>query len=424
VLIFFDNTSPSSRMIKLLFIAMLAAAQSANGEATVTKLDGQTISGAVADWSATTLTIATSAGERIELPVEQLTELRLPQDVSETPQATHLVLTDGTRLVCEQFSLESGQANVRASASSRPIRIPRQAIRLVELRAPTPLITATLAEIAEKGQPGDALVVSQAGSESMDYLTGVIGDVTADQVSFKWDGQPIPVKRTKIAAMTFYQQPNEAKPDSLCRLELADGSQIAAATVSLRDRVLEISTPTGVEFQIDVDRLVRADFSSGKIVYLSDLKPEDVAWTPAFGLPQSDSITARHLPRFDASFSGEPLALLWKNDVARSRRDVRTYSKGLAIRSRTELTYRLPEGMSRFTATAGIDPKDAAQGHVLLTIRGDDRVLWEGVVDGKSPPVELDVQLGTARRLLLTVDYGGGLDYGDRLHLVEARVTK
>jgi hypothetical protein len=103
---------------------------------------------------------------------------------------------------------------------------------------------------------------------------------------------------------------------------------------------------------------------------------------------------------------------------------VRTYPRGIAVRSRSELVYRIPEGMSRFLLTAGIDPATAAQGHVTLEIRGDDQVLWEGTIDGREPPVEIDVELGAARRLQLVVDYGENLDYGDRLHLIEARFTK
>jgi hypothetical protein len=61
---------------------------------------------------------------------------------------------------------------------------------------------------------------------------------------------------------------------------------------------------------------------------------------------------------------------------------------------------------------------------VALEIRGDGRLLWQGVVDGRRDPVELEVDLNGARRLQLLVDYGENLDYGDRLHLVEARVTK
>ncbi len=100
------------------------------------------------------------------------------------------------------------------------------------------------------------------------------------------------------------------------------------------------------------------------------------------------------------------------------------YAKGLAIRSRTEMTYRLPDGMRRFTAIAGIDPQSAGQGRVALEIRADGKMLWEGPVNGLEPPVPIDLELKGARRLQLLVDYGENLDYGDRLHLVEACVTK
>jgi hypothetical protein len=60
----------------------------------------------------------------------------------------------------------------------------------------------------------------------------------------------------------------------------------------------------------------------------------------------------------------------------------------------------------------------------MLEIRADQRVLWEGEVDGHADPVNIDVNLGSARRLQIRVDYGRNLDFGDRLHLVEARVTK
>jgi hypothetical protein len=417
------STNPPP-MTGLFLVALLTAAQTAGGSVTITTLDGQTASGNLAAWSDEQLTVATPAGETVDWPIAKLMDLRLPLEVRGTADAIHIELTDGSRLVFSEFTMKAGQAAVRTSLSTQPLLIGRDAIRVVELRPSTPLMAAKLEEIDKKDQPGDALVVSQRDSEAMDHLNGVIGDVTAEQVSFKWDGERVPVKRTKVAALKFYQSRDAALPDVRCQLELADGSRVAAAHAALSGEVLHVITPAGIKLEVGLDRLVRADFSSGKIVYLSDLKPTDVSWTPGLGVPQSNAITARHLPRNDFSFSNGPLTLLWKDDVARSRRDIRTYSKGLAFRSRTELTYRLPEGMTRFLAIAGIDPQDAAQGNVLLTVRGDDSLLWEGVIDGRKPPVEIDVELSTARRLHLTVDYGGGLDYGDRLHLVEARVTK
>jgi len=100
------------------------------------------------------------------------------------------------------------------------------------------------------------------------------------------------------------------------------------------------------------------------------------------------------------------------------------YPKGLALRSRTVLQYRLPPEMNRFVAIAGIDPATADQGNVQLKISTGDQVLWQGEIEGSAPPVEIQVELNGARKLSLLVDYGSNLDFGDRLHLVEARVTK
>ena len=129
-------------------------------------------------------------------------------------------------------------------------------------------------------------------------------------------------------------------------------------------------------------------------------------------------------PRRNTSFAGSAIALSWADESEPSGRSVRTYEKGLALRSRTEATWRLPPGMKRFSATAGIDPATANEGHVLLEIRADDRVLWEGEIDGRRDPVQIEVELKSAHRLQIRVDYGRNLDFGDRLHLIEARVTK
>ena len=102
----------------------------------------------------------------------------------------------------------------------------------------------------------------------------------------------------------------------------------------------------------------------------------------------------------------------------------KSYAKGLALRSRTLLEYRIPSGMIRFAALAGIDPATASQGKVTLEISADGNLLWQGEIDGGSAPMEINVPLQKARRLRLFVDYGTNLDYGDRLHLVDARLTK
>jgi hypothetical protein len=412
-------------MNSLLLFAVIAAAAASGGEATIGTLDGRALKGEISAWTAAGLTFSNADGDT-KIPAGEVLEVRWSREAADGAGAgaMYIEMIDGSRIAYAEVSIAKRQATVTGGLLRRPLRIPRDSIRLIELRPVTPFIASALEEIERKEIPGDALVVSQRESETMDYLPGVIGDVTAEQAGFDWDGERVEVKRSKIAAMVFYQARQAVLPDTSCELSLTDGSRLAAREISLEGKQLSVTTPAGARLDVSLEQLVRADFSSGKIAYLSDLTPSGVRWTPGLGVPKAELFAEKNLPRRDVSFSGSPLSLVWNDNAARSRRDVRTYAKGLALRSRTEVTYRLPQGMKRFSATAGLDPESRGGGHLLLLIRGDERVLWEGPIDGAQPPVEIDVELGAARRLHLVVDYGEHLDFGDRLHLVEARVTK
>ncbi len=410
-------------MVSWLLLTLFATIAGSSGEATVTTLEGRAASGTISAWTANEVSLKTADGA-VVFPAAELLSVQWDREPAEDAAALHLEFTDGGRMRYSEFAIAKRIVTVKSGLSKEPLRVSRDAIRMIQLRPSTSFVETALDEIERKGAPGDALVVSQRDSETMDYLTGVIGEVTAEQASFEWDGERVPVKRSKIAAMVFYHAREASLPEVNCELSLVDGSRVPANEVALRGDRVSVATPAGVSLEFSLDQIVSADFSTGKIAYLSDMKASDVRWTPAIGVPADTSITARNTPRNNTSFSGSPLSLLWNNDAANSRRDIRTYAKGLALRSRTEVAYRLPAGMKRFVAIAGLDPHDAGQGNVSLEIRGGDRVLWEGVVEGGQKPVEINVELGAARRLHLTVGYGTNLDYGDRLHLIEARLTK
>jgi hypothetical protein len=410
-------------MSVFLSILLLAATTGALGDATVATLDGRTVAGRVTAWNAKELTIA--GDNDVKLSAHELLDIRWPREKANAPAALSIELVDGTRIAYATFTLTDQKATITGGHFAKPMTVSRDVIKLIELQPTNAAIEAALGQIQQKNPAGDSLVVTKQNAQSMDYITGTMDDVTEDQVKFNWDGENVPIKRSRVAAIVVYQPKNRPLPEAVCEFTLTDGSRVAVRELQLKDDRLQVKTPAGIELDLPLSDLERANFSAGKIAYLSDLKPTDVRWTPRVALPAGAAAVSQYgQPRNDISYSGSPLSLLWKDDVARSRRDVRTYNKGLAIRSRTEMTYRIPAGMKRFIATAGIDPLSASQGNVTLTVRGDDRVLWQGPIDGKGSPVEIDVELQSAHRLQLVVDYGENLDYGDRLHLAEARLTK
>ena len=407
------------------WLAILAAALAVNpGEATFTKLDGKTVVGTVAAWNGNEITVKMASGDR-KLSTDALLDAAWARDAIPSSVERSVELIDGSRLAYADFTIAKRVATFRLPFAKQAVKIPTERIRRIELLPPSPALDASLADIEQKQPAGDSLVIVKRDATAMDYLSGVLGDVTAEQADFEWDGDRVPVKLSKIAAIVFYHAKPANLPEALCKASLVDGSLIVARQASLDGKQLKLRSTAGVDLRVPLEQLARIDFSTGKITYLSDLKSTSVRWIPRVAIPKEATTIANHgLPRNNVSFNGSPLSLLWHDDPLPTRRDVRTYPRGVAMRSRTEVAYLIPQGMARFITTVGIDPATAGQGHVTLEIRGDDRVLWEGAIDGRESPMEIDVELGTARRLQLVVDYGENLDYGDRLHLVEARFTK
>jgi hypothetical protein len=376
-------------------------------------------------WDAAGVTVATADGEQQVKSAELLhLEAAAETNPAEVPTIT-IELVDNTRFAIGKFDVADRRAVIATPFASRPMTVPTGVIRRVEFRAPSDALTEAWRRVDEREAAGDALIIVKGDGEAFDYLTGVVGTVTDDQVLFDWEGQKVPIKRNKIAGIAFYHGESEELADPKCVLSTTDGMTFPARDITLSGGTLRVITPSGLKFDLGLNTLASADFSAGKLAYLSDLKPASSTWTPRIAVPKAATIASEFgMPRMNASFSGSELTLAWPNEALATGREIRPYAKGLALRSRSELNYRLPTGMKRFSATAGIDPATTEQGHVVLEIRADDRVVWEGEIDGKHPPVEIDVELKSARRLQIRVDYGRNLDYGDRLNLVEARVSK
>ena len=155
--------------------------------------------------------------------------------------------------------------------------------------------------------------------------------------------------------------------------------------------------------------------------YLGDGKPgpgrltaETVKVTPFFGARETvlPLLLAWRQPREDGWGKDRPLKL-----------DGAEYARGLAVRSRTELTYRLRGKFRRLVAVVGIDDQVDA-GHVRLIIRGDDKTLFDQPVAWNHEPLELDLDVSGVSRLSVLVDFGEDNDRSDFLDLCEARVIK
>jgi hypothetical protein len=339
-------------------------------------------------------------------------------------------LVDGTRLPADDVLVAAGRITLelddRFRSSSKPLRLPSDHVAAIRLGPLTADAARDWDEIRAMEIPADMLVVRKGTPVRLDHLEGVIGDIDPTHVHFVLEEESVPVKREKVAGVIYLRPSGRQLPSSTCVVHGVSGMELHAASVRLQDNRLQVVARDGLQLEILPEALRWIDFSAGKLVYLSDLSPLSAQWTPLIGMPASAELAQQAgKPRADQSFFGSQLSLSFATDEESSaRRRIERYNKGLAVRSRTSLTYSVPDDLARFVAVAGIDPAVRHQGHVRLVVEGDGTTLLDVEIAGTGEPLPIDLSVSRIRRLTLLVDYGDNWDFGDLLNLCDAKFTK
>jgi hypothetical protein len=372
-------------------------------------LDGRTVRGTISSLGGEAVTLETAQGP-VALKLDALQELaaHAPAPPAETAKI-RVYLTDGSVLAAEEYV--SGKDRSRMVLRGGPaVEAPARAVRAVQFRGDRGS-SDDWGKILDAPPSADLLVVRAGGH--LDAHSGALHDVTEELVRFELDGEVLPVKRTKVFGLVYRHPVDKSLPAPRAILSDAAGSQWAIHTLKLDDR-LHWTTPAGLSMAEPLENVARLDLSLGKVVYLSDVNPESAVWTPFFSGETPVPARQRYFsPRMDKNFESEPLRIAGK-----------TYRKGLALHSRTELVYRLPAGFHRLKAVCGIDDAVRPQGNIRLAIRGDGKVLWEGTIAGDDPARPVDLDITGVRRLKILADFSQRLGSGDYLDLGDARITK
>jgi hypothetical protein len=396
----------------LLFVVLASAWPIVDVE----PLSGESLRGTLVGLDARGATLETSKG-RIAVELDRLAGISLaPRSAPVAPAGQPEVwieLIDGSLVVGTGFTVKDGKASVAPlGPEAARCEISTQDIRWVRFQPQTEALAAQWQKVLASEARTDVLVTRKG--DVLDFYQGVAKNVTAEAVEFDLDGETVPARRAKVYAIVYHHPAGRHLPEPLCSVVEASGSQWSCREVVLRDGRIEGTTPSGVKLARPASALTRIDFSRGKIVYLGDLKPESVEWTPYFGLGKELPVRSEFYgPRVDRSTTGGPLEL-----------DGKSYKKGLSAHSKTVLVYRLPDRFRRLAAPVGIDDRVRPRGHVQLVIRGDERVLFDAPVSGSDPPRSIDLDVTGVRRITILVDFGAELDLADHLDLCDARLVK
>jgi hypothetical protein len=402
-------------------------------EVSATRLDGATVVGELRQWNTGELRLTTPTGEQ-QIPTNQLVSLRWQPAANSPPAADKTAgtveLIDGSILPTKTIQVDHTNATLTLvtpeAAGSKPLTLPITQIAVIRLRQLDGKLATQWDEMRRQNLANDVIAVLKKDGKSLDYAEGVLGDISDDKVEFKLEGETQRVDRAKIAGAIYFRPDRRTKEEPKALIQGRSGLRVSAAHIELKDSLVELTTAAGVKITWPLNDISLADFSAGKLMYLSDIEPTSSNSTPFVGLPPSATIAAEYgRPRRDKSAFGGPLSLLMKEgDSAAAQAATRTFSKGLTLRSRTEMVYRLPTGFQRFIAIAGIDPSTNTAGTLRLSIFGDDRVLLESELTGDQPPQPIQLDIANVKRLKIVVDYGRNLDTGDWLNLCDARIAK
>lgn len=390
----------------LVLLLAVTAAEASALQVELRTLGGEQIVGKLQTLTPDRVVVETDAGPQ-ELPSDRLLSLAPAQAPAAAAATLPVVveLAGGSRLLASDYAVSGKRARLALPGGELPVDL--ALITSVQFAPNGPEFDAVWTAAVADPTPADRLVLKK--KDGFDFLTGVVEDVGAQELQFNL-GMVRPVKREKVAGIVYFRaagQPRKAAG----RVLDAGGSLWAATSMELAGDQLRLEV-AGQTRTLPWSEVRSIDFSAGKIQPLGE--PETKEWTPFLGTAADlGGLAALFAPRVDTSFDGGPLLL-----------GGHEFNQGLALRSRSRITYRLPPGARRFQATAGIDDRYAARGHVVLQVRADGRTLFDEPVVGGAAPKALDLDVTGARRLEIVVDFGEGGDLADHLNLCEARVTQ
>lgn len=263
-------------------------------------------------------------------------------------------------------------------------------------------------KLVEKESKSDLLVIRK--EQTLDFLDGVVVEVTDKTVKFLLDGEEVSTRRDKVFGLIFARRSSNPKPSAI-RLDLTNGDVLMAAAVSSTEKGISVTTASKAEVVLPLEQLKRIDFSLGKLRYLSQDPPRDVKYTR--GLQDGPAFVQ------DRAFYAPDLKPI----------GLRSFSRGLCIRPQTSLRYRLGGEYRRLQAIVGIDEsvKDGG-GDCDLTISGDGKQLLKLRITSRDAARPIDLDVTDVVVLEIVVGFGGdattNVDLGDNLDLADAKLIK
>jgi len=407
------------KTFSLIMLSLLAAPPAVE----VQQLDGSTTNGELVELSADSLQLQLADGKSSVFPVKQIISVR-PLDpfdvVDKQPATKELFFADGSRLFTADMLVSSRNAELILASGAR-VELGRSALKGVRLLPEEPQsaddpLYEKWQELAQEHTGGDAIVLNREGMLTVQEV--VIHAMTAEGVKIQLDDITTTVNPAKLYGLLFYQRAAREFPAPLCVVHLSDDSNLVARSVKMNNGQTRVTLLTGTEIPIQFNRITKLDFAAGNIQFLDELKPARITWSPVLKSAIAlDDLALVYAPRMNESFQGGPIQL-------EEDQQPQVYQRGIAVHATSELLYQLPDGFRQLQMRVGIAPHSLGTCTAKLQVIGDQKILFEKEFSHQTPPEDIVLNISGVSRLKIVVDANDGEDFGDVLHLCQARLLK
>ncbi len=376
-----------------------AAAKSKPPEVTVQDVDGKNHTGTLTAVDEKQLSLAGKKPVSIAMRDVFRIDFTSASSSKEVAGRACVLLSTGERVAVAPTKIDGDDLyGVWTGLPGKPaVRIPLMSVRALVLQPPDTHRAQRLLSGAVQTHTDfrDELILRNG-----DRVSGRLETLTA--TGAKISGTAATIRRSEIRAVLFnpryIQKPKPA--DTAVRLQISDGSQLAARRVSYHlPDMLEVVPYFGGRVKIPLTSLATIQFFGHRVMPLAERKPAVYEFTPY--------LAGNRPLKQNRNVLGGPLKL-------RGRR----YGSGLGMHSRSRVTYELTGDDKQFLATVGIDDAAKGKGHAIFLVELDGKpIVTSPVLTGKSPPYHIGpIPLTGHKRLTLIVDYGpfgDVLDYAD-----------
>ncbi len=256
--------------------------------------------------------------------------------------------------------------------------------------------------------PGaEDLLLARAKDGDVVAIGGVVEAAKGNKVTFAYRGKSRTLALKQVEGFVLAARPAPRPPTEVRgTFTLPGGLVLSGRWVKIEGDKWQVVTPWGQVVKLPSAEIRSVRFRGGQMAYLSDLEPSKVEETPYFG---------RKSPyRKDVALDGSPLKL-----------GDQRIEKGLAVHSRSVLTYDLDRRYTTFEALVGFDASGGKKGRVDCRVFADGKELYANPdLRADAPPVWLSLPVAGADQLRLVVDFGPDEDTGDRVIWANARLHR